>query len=79
VTGAAGEFSSYTCLTVPENIQAADVMGAAGEFSSYTCLAVLENILAANGMARPVVGKGTVKCTDSVTLTKSVIHWCHYS
>jgi hypothetical protein len=44
-----------------------------GEFSSYTRLVVLENIQTTNGTTRPVVGKGIVKCTDSVTLNK-VLH-----
>jgi hypothetical protein len=49
------------------------VTGVVGEFSSYTCLVVPENIQTADGTTRPVVGKGIVKCTDSVTLTK-VLH-----
>jgi hypothetical protein len=48
------------------------VTGAVGEFSSYTRLVVLENIQTANGTTRPVVGKGIVNCTDSVTLTKAL-------
>jgi hypothetical protein len=49
------------------------VTGVVGEFSSYTCLVVPENIQTADGTTRPVVGKGIVKCTDLVTLTK-VLH-----
>jgi len=49
------------------------VTGAAREFSSYTHLAVPDSIQTADGTAQPVVGKGTVICTDSVTLT-NVLH-----
>jgi hypothetical protein len=49
------------------------VTGAAGDFSSYTRLVVSENIQTTDGTARLVVGKGTMKCTDSVTLSK-VLH-----
>jgi hypothetical protein len=46
---------------------------AVGEISSYTRLVVSENIQTADGTTRLVIGKGIVKCTDSVTRTK-VLH-----
>ena len=49
------------------------VTGAAGEFSSYTHLANPESIQTADGTAQPVVGKGTVRCTNSLTLS-NVLH-----
>jgi hypothetical protein len=49
------------------------VTGTVGEFSSYTHLAVPESIQTADGMAQPVVGKGTVRCTNSLTLS-NVLH-----
>ena len=49
------------------------VTGTVGEFSSYTRLAVPESVQIADGSAQAVVGKGTVRCTDSVTLT-NVLH-----
>jgi hypothetical protein len=45
------------------------VIGAAREFSFYTHLVVKDSIHTADGTVQPVVGKGTVRCTDSVTLT----------
>jgi hypothetical protein len=49
------------------------VTGTAGEFSVYTHLAVPESIQTADGTARPVVGKGTVRCTNSLILS-NVLH-----
>jgi hypothetical protein len=49
VTRASSEFTSYTYLTPPENIQIVD------------------------GTSQPVVGKGTIKCTDLVILS-NVLH-----
>lgn len=49
------------------------VTGTASEFSSYNHLAVPESIQTADGTAQPVVGKGTVRCTDSMTLS-NVLH-----
>ncbi|KAJ3668810.1 hypothetical protein LUZ61_022792 [Rhynchospora tenuis] len=49
------------------------VTGNASEFSSYTHLAVPESIQTADGTTQPVVGKGTVNCTGSVTLS-NVLH-----
>jgi hypothetical protein len=49
------------------------VTGTAGEFSAYTHLAVPESIQTADGTARPVVGKGTVRCTNSLILS-NVLH-----
>jgi hypothetical protein len=46
------------------------VAGAAWELSSYTRLAVSENIQTTDDTTRPVVGKGTVKCTNLAILTK---------
>jgi hypothetical protein len=47
--------------------------GAAGEFCSYSRLAVSESIQTTDGTAQPVVGKGTVKCTNTLTLF-NVLH-----
>jgi Zinc knuckle len=49
------------------------VTGTAGEFSSYTHLAVPESIQTADGTAQSVVGKGTVRCTNSLTLS-NILH-----
>ncbi|XP_047312938.1 uncharacterized protein LOC124916252 [Impatiens glandulifera] len=49
------------------------VTGTVGEFSSYTHLEIPESIRTADGTAQPVVGKGTVRCTDSLTLS-NVLH-----
>ena len=49
------------------------VTGTASEFSSYTHLAVPESIQTADGTAQPVVGKSTVRCTVSMTLS-NVLH-----
>jgi Retrotransposon gag protein/Zinc knuckle len=49
------------------------VTGATREFSSYTHLAVPESIQTADGTAQPVIGKGTVQCTNTLTLS-NVLH-----
>jgi Integrase core domain/GAG-pre-integrase domain len=49
------------------------VTGVAREFSSYTHLAVPESIQTADGMAQTVIGKGTVQCTNTLTLS-NVLH-----
>ncbi|KAJ4737614.1 Transposon Ty1-H Gag-Pol polyprotein [Rhynchospora pubera] len=49
------------------------VTGNISEFSSYTHLAMPECIQTADGTTQPVVGKGTVNCTGSVTLS-NVLH-----
>jgi GAG-pre-integrase domain len=49
------------------------VTGAAREFSSYTHLAVPESIQTADGTAQPVIGKGTVQCTNTLALS-NVLH-----
>ena len=49
------------------------VTGNASEFSSYTHLASPDSIQTADGTFQPVVGKGTVDCTGSVTLS-NVLH-----
>jgi Retrotransposon gag protein len=49
------------------------VTGAAREFSSYTHLAVPESIQVADGTAQLVIGKGTVQCTNNLTLF-NVLH-----
>jgi hypothetical protein len=49
------------------------VTGAAREFSSYTHLTAPESIQMADDMAQPVIGKGTVQCTDTFTLS-NVLH-----
>ena len=49
------------------------VTGNASEFSSYTHLAMPESIQTADGTSQPVIGKGTVNCTGSVTLS-NVLH-----
>jgi hypothetical protein len=49
------------------------VTGAAREFSSYTHLTVPESIQTADGTAQPVIGKGTVQCTNTLTLS-NVLH-----
>jgi hypothetical protein len=49
------------------------VTGAAREFSSYTHLTAPESIQTADGTAQPVIGKGTVQCTDTLTLS-NVLH-----
>jgi hypothetical protein len=45
------------------------VTDAAKEFSSYSRLAVPESIQTADGMTQSVVGKGTIKCTNTLTLS----------
>jgi hypothetical protein len=45
----------------------------AREFSSYTRLAVPLSVKTADGTDQPVVGKGTVNYTDTLTLSK-VLH-----
>jgi hypothetical protein len=62
------------------------VSGTAREFSSYTRLAVPLSVKTTDGTNRPVVGKGTVKCTDTSTLSKvlhapfpvNLVYKCHY-
>jgi hypothetical protein len=49
------------------------VTGVAREFSSYTHLAVPESIQTADGTAQTVIGKGTVQCTNTLTLS-NVLH-----
>jgi hypothetical protein len=49
------------------------VTGAAEEFFFYSHLTVPESIQTANGMAQPVVGKNTVKCTNILILS-NVLH-----
>jgi hypothetical protein len=49
------------------------VTDATKEFSSYSHLAVPEIIQTADGMAQPVVGKGIVKCTNTLALS-NVLH-----
>jgi hypothetical protein len=49
------------------------VTGAARKFSSYTHLTFPESIQTADGTAQPVIGKGTVQCTDTLTLS-NVLH-----
>jgi hypothetical protein len=49
------------------------VTGAAREFSSYTHLAVPKSIQTPDGTAQPVIGKGTVQCTNTLTLS-NVLH-----
>jgi Zinc knuckle len=49
------------------------VTGAAREFSSYTHLAVPKSIQTADGTAQPVIGKGIVQCTNTLTLS-NVLH-----
>ena len=48
-------------------------MGNASEFSSYTHLAMPKSIQIADGTTQPVMGIGTIKCTNSVTLS-NVLH-----
>jgi len=84
-TGSKGNFASFahTALASIPTTRSPDwivdsgatrhVTGAAREFSSYTHLAVPDSIQTADGTVQPVVGKGTVRCTDSVTLT-NVLH-----
>jgi hypothetical protein len=49
------------------------VTGAAREFSSYTHLAVPESIQTVDGTAQPVISKGTVQCTNTLTLS-NILH-----
>jgi hypothetical protein len=49
------------------------VTGTAREFSSYTRLAVSLSAKTVDGTDQPVVGKGMVKCTNTLTLSK-VLH-----
>jgi hypothetical protein len=49
------------------------VSGVAGEFSSYSRLVISESIQTVDGTAQPVVGKGTVKCTNTLTMS-NVLH-----
>jgi Integrase core domain/GAG-pre-integrase domain len=49
------------------------VTGAAREFSSYTHLAVPKSIQTTDGTAQLMIGKGTVQCTDTLTLS-NVLH-----
>jgi hypothetical protein len=49
------------------------VTGAAGEFPSCSRLTVSESIQTADGTSQLVVGKGTVKCTNTLTLS-NVLH-----
>jgi hypothetical protein len=53
------------------------VTGAAGKFSSYSRLVVPESIHIADGMAQPVVGNGTVKCINTLTLS-NVLHALYF-
>jgi hypothetical protein len=48
-------------------------MGTAREFSSYTRQAVLLSVKIADGTNQPLVGQGTIKCTDTLSLSK-VLH-----
>jgi hypothetical protein len=45
------------------------VIEASSEFTSYTHLTPPESIQIADGTSQPMVGKGTVKCTNLVTLS----------
>jgi hypothetical protein len=54
------------------------VTGTAREFSSYTRLAVSLSVKTADGTDQPVVGKGTVKCTNTLILSK-VLHALSFS
>jgi hypothetical protein len=58
----------------------------AGEFSSYTCLAVPLSVKTTDGTDQPVVGKGMVKWTNTLTMSKvlyafffrkTLIYKCH--
>jgi hypothetical protein len=49
------------------------VTGASSEFTSYTHLTPPESIQIVDDTSQPVVGKGTVKCTDLVILS-NVLH-----
>ena len=49
------------------------VTGNASEFSSYTHLAMPKSIQIVDGTTQPVVGMGTMNCTDFVTLS-NVLH-----
>jgi hypothetical protein len=44
------------------------VTDAAEEFSTYSHLAILKSIQTVDGTAQPVVGKGTVKCINTLTV-----------
>jgi hypothetical protein len=48
------------------------VTGVVGEFSSYSHLAVPKSIQTTNGTTQSVIGKGTVKCTNTLTLSNEL-------
>jgi hypothetical protein len=63
------------------------VTGTVTEFSSYTRLAVPLSVKTVDGTDQPVVGKGTVNCTNTLTLSKvlhapsfpvNLVYKCHY-
>ena len=45
------------------------VIGNASKFTSYTYLAMPESIQIVDNTTNPVVGKGTMNCTESMTLS----------
>jgi hypothetical protein len=62
------------------------VTGTVREFSSYTRLAVPLSVKTADGTDQPAVGKGTVKYTNTLTLSKvfhasffpvNLVYKCH--
>jgi hypothetical protein len=50
-----------------------NIIGAAGEFSSYSRLTISKTIQTIDGTTQPIIGKGTVKCTNILTLF-NVLH-----
>ena len=74
---AKGTSSTHTLASTPEWIidsgASRHVTGNASELSSYTHLTMPKSIQIADGTTQPVVGIGTVKCIDSVTLS-NVLH-----
>jgi hypothetical protein len=49
------------------------MIGAAREFSSYSRLTISKNIQTIDGTTQPIIDKGTVKCTNILTLS-NVLH-----